>query len=140
MTFECLRRTSLPERAGPGTARAFESRRTTFVAASLLVSLMVVQPALGRRTTASLDGMWEIAESLAPDAIPQAFTHRVPVPGLANLSEPPFPDVDEFDSRETISNRVRRGKLPKSALVSTAGVPRQNRNYFWYRKKFTVPE
>ena len=88
------------------------------------------------RTVLSLDGMWEIGDSISADTPPTAFTHKVPVPGLAHSARPPFPDVDLFDSREIIANRVRRGELPESANTTTAGVSHQKRNYFWYRTTF----
>ena len=91
------------------------------------------------RVTLSLDGEWQIEDSLAADAMPREWHHRVPVPGLAHLAQPGFADVDQFDSKEVISNRVRKGVLPESALVETAGVPHQNRNYFWYARTFRVP-
>lgn len=94
----------------------------------------------GERLTVSLDGAWEIDESVSPGDIPAAFRHQVLVPGMANLARPPFANVDQFDSRELINNRVRRKRLPASALVETVGIPRQERNYFWYQKVFTVPE
>jgi hypothetical protein len=91
------------------------------------------------RTTISLDGTWEIADSKSADTIPSAYTQTVPVPGLAHSAQPAFPDADQFDSRQVIQNRVRRGLLPKSALVMNAGVSRQERNWFWYRRAFDVP-
>jgi len=94
--------------------------------------------AAGERTTISLDGDWEIADSVAADALPSAYHHRGPVPGLAHSATPPFPDVDKFDSRELIQNRVSAGLLPKSALAQTAGVSRQKRNWFWYRRHFAL--
>lgn len=95
-------------------------------------------PVLAQRTLTSLDGMWEIEESVAADRMPSTFGHKAPVPGLANLAQPPFPGVDLFDSREILWNRVRRGKLPESALTGKVGVPRQERNYFWYRRSFNL--
>lgn len=94
-------------------------------------------PCLGARVTISLDGTWDIADSLDADQAPASYTHKTPVPGLAHSSTPPFADVDLFDSRELIVNRVGRGDMPRSAIVRNAGVPRQNRNYFWYRTSFT---
>src|SRR2546429_135999 len=38
-----------------------------------------------------------------------------------------------------IQNRVRAGKQPKSAIVFNAGVPHQDRNWFWYHRTFEVP-
>jgi hypothetical protein len=91
------------------------------------------------RTTISLDGQWDITDSKDANALPSAFTHKVPVPGLVHSSVPSFPSVDEFDSRQVIQNRVSKGMLPKSALVYNAGVSRQDRDWFWYRRTFKVP-
>jgi hypothetical protein len=71
-------------------------------------------------------------------APPSAYSHTAPVPGLVHSSTPAFPDVDEFDSRFSLQKSVRLGFAPESALVNTIGVPRQQRNWFWYRKKFDV--
>ena len=76
---------------------------------------------------------------MAANDPPRQFRHAVPVPGLANLARPPFPDVDKFDSQELIANRIRRKLLPESARVHTAGVSHQERNYFWYRTSFEAP-
>ncbi len=112
--------------------------RTLLSVITLLLSLCSGLDAAAQqgRTVLSLDGTWDIADSVSPDTPPTAFTHKVPVPGLAHSAQPPFPDVDLFDSREIIANRVRRGELPESANVTTAGVSRQQRNYFWYRTTF----
>lgn len=91
------------------------------------------------RDIINLDGLWEIQDSIETNAIPDKFDHIVPVPGLANLSKPPFKDVDLFDSMELIANRVRQKKLPESARIHTAGIPKQQRNFFWYKKVFKAP-
>jgi hypothetical protein len=96
-------------------------------------------PLYAERVTVPLDGTWQIDESVAAGAQPAGFAHSVPVPGLANLAVPPFADVDRFDSRELIHNRVWRKMLPESARIQTVGIPRQTRNYFWYRRAFRVP-
>ena len=93
----------------------------------------------GRRDTISLNGEWQIADSIEPTARPAQYPARVPVPGLANLAQPAFPDIDQFDSREFIDVSIREKKLPESARVDHAGVSRQARNYFWYRRAFTAP-
>ena len=92
----------------------------------------------GERTTISLDGAWEIEDSKDADAVPTAWNHRAPVPGLAHSAQPAFAQVDEFDSRQLILNRARDGKVPRSAIVYNAGVSRQERNWFWYRRTFAV--
>jgi beta-galactosidase len=94
--------------------------------------------------TLSLNGEWEIDDSESADQIPRAFQHHVPVPGLAHLAQPAFPDVDMFDSRENLLNRIQSKELPESVWDSLGadgvGISRQKRNYFWYRKTFRVPD
>ena len=90
------------------------------------------------RTIIQLDGDWQIADSINAAAMPQTFPARVPVPGLVHLSTPAFEDVDRFDGREFIQASIWEKKLPESARVETAGIPRQIRNYFWYQRTFQV--
>jgi hypothetical protein len=105
---------------------------------TLLFLLVAALPAA--RVTQSLDGTWEIEDSIAAGSDPPDSLTRFRFPGLANLATPPFPDVDQFDSRELINNKIRRGLMPESARTSATGVPRQNRNYFWYRTSFRAPQ
>lgn len=110
------------------------------LAAAAVLALSPAFAASGR-VTVSLDGTWEVDESIAGDAIPAAFRHRGPVPGLANLSQPAFADVDLFDSHELLRHPwVKSSKATPEALAAPVGVPRQNRNYFWYRTSFRAPE
>src|ERR1700693_1847569 len=101
--------------------------RTLLSVITLLLSLCSCLDASAQsgRTALSLDGTWDIADSVSPDTPPTAFTHKVPVPGLAHSAQPPFPDVDLFYSREIIANRARRGELPETATVTNSGVCRQ---------------
>ena len=92
------------------------------------------------RATLALDGEWEMAESVeATPPAPREFSHRAPVPGLAHLATPPFPDVDRFDSRELIDVEIRDQRRPETERTRAVGVPRQQRNYFWYRRSFRLP-
>ena len=106
----------------------------------LVVALLLTQSHMqaAERASISLDGIWDLEDSKDADAIPSAWRHHVQVPGLAHLAQPPFGHVDEFDSRQLILNRVRDGKMPKSAIVTSAGVSHQERNWFWYRRVFDV--
>ena len=61
--------------------------------------------ALQGRQTLSLDGNWQIADSVSADDVPHAFEHSGPVPGMANLATPPFPDVDAYLSPENILDK-----------------------------------
>jgi hypothetical protein len=97
-----------------------------------LLLLLAIPLCAAERTTISLDGQWDIADSA------EAYTHHGPVPGLAHSATPPFKDVDQFESRQLIQNRVKRKLAPESALVTTAGVSHQDRTYFWYRRRFEV--
>jgi len=96
-------------------------------------------PAAGQRATLSLNGTWQIAESVAPDAAPAVFPATVAVPGLVHNSVPAFPDVDAFDSIELVNNRIALKRAPESSRVAAPGVSRQARNYFWYRRVFAAP-
>ncbi|HWB97156.1 MAG TPA: hypothetical protein VG672_10650, partial [Bryobacteraceae bacterium] len=101
--------------------------------------LALAIPVFGERLTVSLDGSWDIEESLSASEMPAAFQHRVKVPGLVHLAQPPFPDVDRFDSPESVEKMVRLKLLPASAKAGSRGIPHQNRNYFWYRTSFRLP-
>ncbi|MCX7048083.1 MAG: hypothetical protein NTX50_21685 [Candidatus Sumerlaeota bacterium] len=92
------------------------------------------------RDTVSLDGPWRIADSVSSSEIPVAFDHVVPVPGLANLAQPAFPQVDAFYSREHLANRIRSKLSPEEWLTKYwTGKVDQDRNYFWYEKTFHAP-
>jgi beta-galactosidase len=107
----------------------------------ILVLILLLLPALfAQRVTISLDGSWNIADSVDGDTLPAAFDHNGPVPGLTNLARPEFPLVDQFDSRELIHNRIRQGRLAPSTPLPDVGVTRQARNYFWYRRSFRPPQ
>src|SRR5579859_5408961 len=66
------------------------------------------------RTTISLDGEWDVEDSVSPDAMPKAFTHKAPVPGLTHAAVPAFKDVDQYQSRELLSNLVQQGRYSKA--------------------------
>ncbi len=92
------------------------------------------------RVSVSLDGSWEVGESVGAE-MPAAFGHRAPVPGLTNLAQPAFADVDRFDSHESLRHPwVKSSRATPEALAAPVGVPRQTRNYFWYRTTFRAPE
>jgi beta-galactosidase len=109
----------------------------TFALAGLLGASLSAAPG---RTTQSLDGQWQIEDGKSPTEIPVAFTHTVPVPGLANLARPSFPNVDAFLSREQLANRIRSKLSPAEWLTNYwRGKVDQDRDYFWYRKTFRAP-
>ncbi|MCC6344695.1 MAG: hypothetical protein IT166_21020 [Bryobacterales bacterium] len=91
------------------------------------------------RAVISLNGTWQLAESLDSAQPPQDYPHHVPVPGLAHSATPPLAAIDAFDSREFIQVSIREKRLPASARVEHAGIPRQQRNYLWYKRRFTAP-
>lgn len=106
----------------------------------LLCSALSAARAPGGRVVLSLDGTWEIDDSVAGEDMPRVFRHSGPVPGLANLARPAFQDVDRFDSRESMNHpHVKNANATREALAAPVGVARQNRNYFWYRTTFRPP-
>ena len=36
------------------------------------------------RTALSLDGQWDVADSISADAMPKVYSHKAPVPGLTH--------------------------------------------------------
>jgi hypothetical protein len=84
--------------------------RTALILA-LLVILSAAGAMAGQRTVVSLDGTWQMAQGTM-DAMPAAFDHTCPVPGLADEAKPAFEEV---------------------------GVASKLRQAFWYRRTFTVP-
>src|SRR5271169_1726970 len=111
--------------------------------ALLVIVLAIAFPTtqiLAERKTISLDGRWEIADGKNPETIPASFDHTVPVPGLANLAQPFFTNVDAFYSREHLANRIRAKLAPSDWLTNYwNGKVDQDRNYFWYQRTFHAP-
>lgn len=104
----------------------------------------VMGAALGAATlavgeTLALDGTWLVAEGVAPDAMPEQFVHKVPVPGLTHQAQPAFPDVDHFETHEFVWTMKRYGVLPATEACEGLGRTRQKRNYFWYARTFRAP-
>ena len=95
------------------------------------------------RNTLSLDGSWQVEDSVAPDRLPRAYHHTAPVPGLAHSALPGFPDVDRYQTRQLFSTLTSQGRYSAVAyakLGNSRGISGQQRNYFWYRKQFQAPK
>ena len=100
-----------------------------------------------RRTTLSLDGRWDVEDSIGASDMPATWHHAAPVPGLTHSAVPAFPDVDQYQSGQLLSNLAgnvlaRKGRFSQSdydKLGNARGISRQRRNYFWYRKTFQAP-
>jgi len=94
------------------------------------------------RTTLSLNGQWDVEDSVGADEVPKNYRHIAPVPGLTHSATPSFADVDQYQSRQLLSNLVDQGRYDKAEydkLGDARGVSHQKRNYFWYRKTFQAP-
>ena len=101
--------------------------------------LMMSLAVSAQRETLSLNGIWEIEESVSADKVPAKFQHKVEVPGLANLAVPAFDKVDKFYSKEYYGNSWAKPSLQNIGTVGDTmkiGYSFQERNYFWYRKSF----
>lgn len=108
----------------------------------LLTSSPVDAAERSRRTTVSLDGTWDVADSMAPDRMPARYDHTAPVPGLTHSSTPAFPDVDKYTTAQVISALAYQKLVPQAAydrIKGVRGVSGQQRAYFWYRKRFDAP-
>ena len=114
------------------------SRGLLAIAVLLLSLSTVIAKAPAGRTTLSLDGVWDVADSAAPTPPPAEFGHKGPVPGLAHLATPAFADVDKFASRELIDVEIRDRRRPESERTAAVGTSGQTRNYFWYRTTFRI--
>jgi beta-galactosidase len=110
--------------------------------AFIFSALSLAAQITGTRNTVSLDGNWQIADSVAADIQPAVYDHSAPVPGLAHSATPPFKNVDEFQSSQLLSNLVDQEKYSQAdydKLGSSKGISHQERNYFWYRRTFVAP-
>lgn len=106
----------------------------------LSLALLLSASARAERQTFSLDGTWDIEDGKSATEIPAKFTHRGPVPGMANLATPPFENVDRFFAREQLANRIRWKLSPPEWLKEYwNGKVDQDRDYFWYRTTFRAP-
>lgn len=63
------------------------------------------------RAVISLNGTWQIDESVSAHEIPAAFDHTVAVPGLVNHAKPSFPEVDLFASRFYFERFARKDRV-----------------------------
>lgn len=104
------------------------------------IFLFLTLSGFGQRTIYSLNGIWEIEESISADVIPRRFGHTVPVPGLANLSKPSFIDVDKFTTLDVIKHPIVGIKNDPSLDTIKIGIVGQKRNFFWYRRDFSLNE
>ena len=86
----------------------------SMAAVSLSVAGAQAVPETGHRTTLSLNGQWDVAESIGANEILKIYTHKAPVPGLTHAAVPAFPDVDQYQNRELLSNLVRQGRFSQA--------------------------
>ena len=93
----------------------------------------------GQRIVVPLDGEWSIDDGVEPEVIPTSFGHTVPVPGLVHSANPPFADVDQYQTRENILTMIELKVYPPSEDTGILGRTPQKRNYFWYRRGFRGP-
>lgn len=112
---------------------------TSLVAAAACVATLPARAQNTERQTISLDGIWEVADSVSPTDRPAKFDHRAPVPALTHSSTPAFTNVGEFHSLEYEAIKGLAGLPSNLASIKGAGNPGQTRNYFWYRTSFNAP-
>ncbi|MDD6210684.1 MAG: glycoside hydrolase family 2 TIM barrel-domain containing protein [Bacteroidales bacterium] len=92
-----------------------------------------------QRNVISLNGKWQIEESVS-DKQPKRYTHSITVPGLVITAEPSFRDADNYKSKQYLENSFVVDKQGKTPGIDTVlrGINYQPRNYYWYKKDFTL--
>ena len=76
-----------------------------------------------QKVTLSLDGQWKVGDSVRPEEMPYEYGHTVPGPGLTHSATPTFPDVDCFETRQSIRTRLTLAVFPKIRLFLTLICP-----------------
>ena len=96
---------------------------TWFFSVTFAITFCVPWASAGEgRRIVRLDGTWQIAEG-SMEQVPDSFGHTVPVPGLADMAEPPLEDVgvnEKDERREAFWYRrsfVLEGPLPAVARL-----------------------
>ena len=101
-----------------------------------------------KRIQLSLNGLWQVEESLGADDMPASYGHTVKTPGFVCFAEPEFPDCGRFATRDynwnniVINNTNPHGiqePIDQEAIADPIGKSYQNRNYFWLKRTFTAP-
>jgi len=103
--------------------------------------LLLTLTGLAQRNIISLNGIWDVEESIEATKMPKKFSHQVEVPGMINQSKPAFDDIDDFYSKEYCTNPIVRPgmkKVPISIDSMKVGYNFQKRNYFWYRRGYLI--
>jgi hypothetical protein len=104
--------------------------------------LLAAPAAAAPRTRLSLDGQWQVDDSVEADAMPRHFGHTAPVPGLAHSAKPGFADVDQYQTKQLLDGMARNGLYAQAdydRLGDIRGLSHQARNYFWYHRTFRGP-
>src|ERR1700687_109495 len=84
------------------------SARLHFRSFVILMALLLRPFPCGRPTErrSRFNGTWQTEDSKEAEAIPVAWNHKVPVPGLAHSAPPAFPPVAQCDSRMLHQNSL----------------------------------
>ena len=110
------------------------------IAAASVLAAVSARAEEGGRQTISLDGTWDVADSVSPTEKPARFDHRAPVPALTHSATPEFPKVDDFQTPEyEVVKRLIGLPSDNPIFQGPAGTAGHPRNYFWYRTTFDAP-
>jgi len=75
--------------------------------------LLLTLTGLAQRNIISLNGIWDVEESIEATRVPKKFSHQVEVPGMINQSKPAFDDIDDFYSNFGIGAHFKLTKKKK---------------------------
>src|SRR5512140_2194746 len=104
----------------------------------VLILLFLSTQSFGQRAIVSLNGTWDVEESIKPDVFPRKYTHTAAVPGLTNQSTPGFADIDKFTTIDVLRHPIIGIKNDPSLDTIKIGLVGQKRNFFWYRRNFDL--
>ncbi len=109
-------------------------KRTLSCAVLIIITII----SYSQREIQSLNGTWDIEESVKGKDMPGRYSHTVPVPALAHNASPGFEDIDQFQSKEYIGVSRWLHNLPHEPWMDTikTGISHQKRNFFWYHTSF----
>ncbi len=108
---------------------------------TLVVIMTMSSSVFAQRVVISLNGRWDVEETMGARDIPVRYLHTVDIPGLINQSTPAFSMVDEYFSKEYCNNTFVQPALRKKGITVDGiktGYTFQKRNYFWYHRSIQI--
>src|ERR1035437_9851328 len=104
-------------------SRKMKARRAILcVICCMAISPLAALAQTAHRATLSLDGTWDVEDSVSADQVPSAYHHTVSVPGLAHSAKPAIADVDQY--RPVNCFRTSCGRAGSARQITTSWATR----------------